>query len=59
MTEKYPFADIELARRLERTEAQGNIDYLFEKAPSKVRSAIGFEQRSELTERSCQDYSDD
>ena len=40
-------------------EAQGNIDYLFEKAPSKVRSAIGFEQRSELTERSCQDYSDD
>jgi GNAT superfamily N-acetyltransferase len=24
----YPFADIELARRLERTEAQGNIDFI-------------------------------
>ncbi len=28
MTEEYPFADIELARRLERTEAQGNIDFI-------------------------------
>lgn len=26
--EEYPFADIELARRLERTEAQGNIDFI-------------------------------
>ena len=26
--DKYPFADIELARRLERTEAQGNIDFV-------------------------------
>jgi len=26
--EHYPFADIELARRLERTEAQGNIDFI-------------------------------
>src|SRR5829696_7335483 len=24
----YPFADIQLARRLERTEAQGNIDFI-------------------------------
>ena len=24
----YPFADIDLARRLERTEAQGNIDFV-------------------------------
>jgi hypothetical protein len=28
MDEQYPFADIELARRLERTEAQGNIDFV-------------------------------
>jgi GNAT superfamily N-acetyltransferase len=26
--QSYPFADIELARRLERTEAQGNIDFI-------------------------------
>lgn len=26
--QEYPFADIELARRLERTEAQGNIDFI-------------------------------
>jgi len=26
--EQYPFADIELARRLERTEAQGNMDFV-------------------------------
>jgi hypothetical protein len=26
--EQYPFADVELARRLERTEAQGNIDFI-------------------------------
>jgi hypothetical protein len=26
--ERYPFADIELARRLERTEAQGNINFI-------------------------------
>ncbi len=25
--EQYPFADIELARRLERTEAQGNVEF--------------------------------
>ena len=28
MNQEYPFADIELARRLERTEAQGNIDFI-------------------------------
>lgn len=28
MKQEYPFADIELARRLERTEAQGNIDFI-------------------------------
>ncbi len=28
MDQAYPFADIELARRLERTEAQGNIDFV-------------------------------
>src|SRR5688572_10331284 len=27
-TEQYPFADIELARRLERTEAQGNVNFV-------------------------------
>jgi hypothetical protein len=26
--DQYPFADIELARRLERTEARGNIDFV-------------------------------
>ena len=26
--QQYPFADIELARRLERSEAQGNIDFI-------------------------------
>jgi hypothetical protein len=34
-------------------EANGKIDHLFEKAPSSVHSTLGFEQRSELTERSC------
>ncbi|HET6972651.1 MAG TPA: GNAT family N-acetyltransferase [Pyrinomonadaceae bacterium] len=28
MNSIYPFADIELARRLERTEAQGNVDFI-------------------------------
>ena len=28
MNQEYPFADIKLARRLERTEAQGNIDFI-------------------------------
>ena len=28
MIDQYPFADLELARRLERTEAQGNIDFV-------------------------------
>ena len=28
MTVGYPFADIDLARRLERTEAQGNVDFV-------------------------------
>lgn len=28
MIQNYPFADIDLARRLERTEAQGNIDFV-------------------------------
>ena len=28
MNQEYPFADIELARRLERTEAQGNVDFV-------------------------------
>jgi hypothetical protein len=28
MMDQYPFADIKLARRLERTEAQGNIDFV-------------------------------
>jgi hypothetical protein len=26
--QEYPFADIELARRLERTEAQGNVNFV-------------------------------
>jgi hypothetical protein len=34
-------------------EAQGNIDYLFTKGPPKLRSALGFEQRSELTDQAC------
>src|ERR1044071_3465239 len=28
MTNGYPFADIDLARRLERTEAHGNVDFV-------------------------------
>jgi hypothetical protein len=28
MNQNYPFADIDLARRLERTEAQGNVDFV-------------------------------
>jgi len=28
MNEEYPFADIELARRLERTEAHGNVEFI-------------------------------
>ena len=28
MTLEYPFADIDLARRLERTEAQGNVEFV-------------------------------
>ena len=28
MNQEYPFADIDLARRLERTEAQGNVDFV-------------------------------
>ena len=26
--QEYPFADIDLARRLERTEAQGNVNFV-------------------------------
>jgi GNAT superfamily N-acetyltransferase len=38
---KYPFADIELARRLERTEAQGNVNFV--EARAEAFPAVGAE----------------